>query len=137
MTPPGRRPRAVRLSELSAWASKQVAWIARRTHADRHGELFLYQQAAKLVEEVGELHAQLLGQSKAQRTDKGTAFDRSALEDEFADVLICTLILASVAKVDVAAAVRAKMDVVDRRVAGRSYADAGMTAAPAPEAAGR
>jgi NTP pyrophosphatase (non-canonical NTP hydrolase) len=121
---PGRRRREPSLAELNSWARRQVSWIVRRSHADRSSELFLYTQAAKLVEEVGELHAQLLGRSKLQRRGKAQEFNHASLEDEFADVMICTVILAQVAGVDLAKALLAKMQAVDERVIAERLTDA-------------
>jgi NTP pyrophosphatase (non-canonical NTP hydrolase) len=119
-----RRKRDVSLAEVSSWARRQVSWIARRSHADSRSELFLYTQAAKLVEEVGELHAQLLGRSKLQRHGKTKEFSQAGLEGEFADVVICAVILAQVAGVDLGKALLAKMDTVDERVAAENLTDA-------------
>jgi NTP pyrophosphatase (non-canonical NTP hydrolase) len=102
-----------------------VSWIARRSQADKSSELFLYTQAAKLVEEVGELHAQLLGRSKLQRQGKAQEFSQACLEDEFADVLICVVILAQVAGVDLGRAMLTKMDAVEARVAAERLTDTG------------
>jgi NTP pyrophosphatase (non-canonical NTP hydrolase) len=121
---PRRRRRELSLAEVNSWARRQVSWIARRAQADRSSELFLYTQAAKLVEEVGELHAQLLGRSKLQRRGKGQEFNQACLEGEFADVVICTVILAQVAGVDLGKALVAKMEAVDERVAAENLTDA-------------
>jgi len=94
----------------------KVKWLAGKSQTDRNSELFLYTQAAKLVEEVGELHAALLSRSRLQRIEKATKFDRDTLGDELADVIICTAILADVVNVDLAEALVRKMAVVDRRV---------------------
>ena len=120
------------IAEITSWCRRQLSWIARRSQADKNSELFLYTQAAKLVEEVGELHAQLLGRSKLQRLGKLHQFGHENLEGEFADVMICTLILAEVAHIDVVKALRAKMDVIDRRVAMADNQLAGAAAVPPP-----
>ncbi|GLY80081.1 hypothetical protein [Actinoallomurus iriomotensis] len=108
-------PDDLSFDDFSAWTHRQTRLIADRSTADIHSDLFIYMQAAKLVEEVGELHAQLLGRSKLQRRDKGQEFSRTALEGEVADVMICTAILAQAAGVDFRAALRAKMHTVDGR----------------------
>jgi NTP pyrophosphatase (non-canonical NTP hydrolase) len=110
-------PNDLSFDDFSAWTHRQARLIADRSNADLHSELYVYMQAAKLVEEVGELHAQLLGQSKLQRRDKSQEFSRTALEGEIADVMICTAILAQAAGVDFRAALRAKMHTVDGREA--------------------
>ena len=119
-----RRRRELTVAAVSSWANRQVSWIARRSHADRRSELFLYTQAAKLVEEVGELHAQLLGRSKLQRQGKSQEFSQANLEDEFADVVICAVILAQVAGVDLGKALLNKMEAVEKRVSAEKRTDA-------------
>ena len=55
-----RRSHVLDFRELARWAHVQVDWIAAKSRTDRRSDLFLFTQAAKLVEEVGELHAELL-----------------------------------------------------------------------------
>jgi NTP pyrophosphatase (non-canonical NTP hydrolase) len=109
------RRKDLTVREIASWARRQVTRIARTTHSDRSGELFAYRQAAKLVEEVGELHAEMLGRSKVQRSSKTQEFDQTSLENELADVLLATTLLAEILGVDVASAVRAKMEIIDAR----------------------
>jgi NTP pyrophosphatase (non-canonical NTP hydrolase) len=112
---PPVRSRPLDFVELAQWTERQVGWIAAKSRTDRRSDLFLFTQAAKLVEEVGELHAELLGLGGRQR-DKGTVFDKTSLAEELADVAICLAILAQTTGVDVGCAVRAKMQKVDDRV---------------------
>jgi NTP pyrophosphatase (non-canonical NTP hydrolase) len=72
-------------------------------------------QAVKLGEEVGELHAEVLGRLKRQRRSKGTRFDDRSLRGELADVVICVAILAHTTGVDLGAALEEKMAEIDRR----------------------
>lgn len=114
-----RRPakRALRVRDVSVWAGKQVRWIAARSQASLSSDLFIYEQAAKLVEEVGELHGQLLGRSRLQRSDKHELYDTAGLAAELADVAICVAIVSEVLDIDLASALEAKMQIVDERVA--------------------
>jgi NTP pyrophosphatase (non-canonical NTP hydrolase) len=91
-----------------------LAWIRESRDQSACDELFLYQQAAKLVEEVGELHSELLGRSRLQREEKG-AFTRESLAEECADVAITLAILAEVLELDLADAIASKMRKVDDR----------------------
>lgn len=116
VTPLPRRRRPLSVAEAAGWCARQTSWIARRSGAPRDSQLFVFMQAAKLVEEVGELHAQLLGRVRAQRPDKAAVFDDDALAGEVADVFITLLVFAESVGVDIEAAVRDKMDVVERRV---------------------
>lgn len=111
------RPKPLQVRDLITWVRQQVKWIMERSGDDTSRELFVYQQSAKLVEEVGELNAELLGRSKLQRSGKVGLWTADSLAGEVADVLICTLILADVTGVDVSEALRKKMAVVDARVA--------------------
>jgi NTP pyrophosphatase (non-canonical NTP hydrolase) len=115
----GERPlkrRDLTFREVSSWARRQVSRIARVTHVDRSGELLVYRQAAKLVEEVGELHAEILGRSKVQRASKDHEFNQANLEGELADVVLATSLLAEILGVDLDAAVQAKIHVINSRV---------------------
>ena len=116
---PAQESRPLDFRELDRWAHRQVGWIAAKSRADRRSDLFLFTQAAKLVEEMGELHAELLGIGGRQR-DKGAAFDKTSLAAELADVTICIAILAQATDVDLGNAIRAKMQKVDERVAAHS-----------------
>lgn len=113
-----RRRKDLSVRELSSWARTQLGRISRLTHTDRSGELMLYRQAAKLVEEVGELHAEILGRSRVQREGKVRVFDQESIEGEFADVILATAVLAQILNVDLEAAIARKMIVVDERLEG-------------------
>lgn len=63
----------------------------------------------KLNEEVGELCNDILAILKLQRKAKLESFDRHNIYEEFADVIITTLQLASIANVDIERAVAEKM----------------------------
>jgi NTP pyrophosphatase (non-canonical NTP hydrolase) len=116
-----RRSHVLDFRELAQWAREQVDWIAAKSRTDRRSDLFLFTQAAKLVEEVGELHAELLGIGGRQR-DKGVVFDQSSLEGELADVAICVAILAQISGADLGQAIRTKMAAVDDRLAKQAEA---------------
>jgi NTP pyrophosphatase (non-canonical NTP hydrolase) len=127
-TPRTQRRRDLTVRSLGRWCESQIGWIARKGHLDRTSDLFIYTQAAKLMEEVGELHAQLLGRSALQRKDKLAEFSQAALGAELADVVICTTILAQALGVDLAQALEDKINVVDDRLA--SAKDAKRVAPP-------
>jgi NTP pyrophosphatase (non-canonical NTP hydrolase) len=110
-----KRPAALSLRELGTWARTQATRIARATHTDRGSELMIYSQAAKLVEELGELHAELLGRSKRQRASKSQTFSDASLRGELADVILATAVLAEILHVDLADAVASKIATIDAR----------------------
>jgi NTP pyrophosphatase (non-canonical NTP hydrolase) len=115
VAPRATRRRDLRIRELAHWAEAQLGWLARKSRADKGSDLFLYIQAAKLVEEVGELHSELLSRGKRQR--QGKSVDPAGVEGELADVVICVTIIAQTLGVDLARALVDKMQVVDDRVA--------------------
>ena len=102
--------------DLTEWVGRQVRWIAERSGALPEEPLFVYEQAAKLVEEVGELHAELLGRHRLQRAGRGRQYSAESLASEVADVAICLAILARITGVDLEEALRAKMATIDSRV---------------------
>ncbi|MFC8530716.1 hypothetical protein [Nocardia sp. NPDC057227] len=112
--PRAPRRRDLRIRELAQWAEAQLGWLARKSRADKESDLFLYIQAAKLVEEVGELHAELLARGKRQR--QGKQADPGDVDGELADVMICVAIIAQTLGVDLTKALQDKMQVVDDRV---------------------
>lgn len=100
---------------LSHWARFHCHAIARRAGMRPGDDLFVFAQAAKLTEEIGELNAELLGRQRLQRADKGVRSSDKGLRDELADVVICCAILAEALQIDISGAIQAKMATVDRR----------------------
>lgn len=71
-------------------------------------------QTVKLSEETGELAEQILASQSLQR-DKGKTFDKSAVADEIADVIITTLMIARHLDVDVNEALVNKIKKIETR----------------------
>ena len=71
----------------------------------------------KLNEEVGELCNDILSVLKLQRKSKLQKFDKRNFYEEFADVLITTIQLASVAGVDIERALSDKLKKIAERYA--------------------
>lgn len=69
----------------------------------------------KLNEEVGELCNDILSVLKLQRKSKLDKFDKRNFYEEFADVIITTIQLASVAGVDIERAITDKMKKIETR----------------------
>lgn len=69
----------------------------------------------KLNEEVGELCNDILSILRLQRKSKLEKFDRRNIYQEFADVVLTTLQLASAAKVDIERAVEDKIKIIEER----------------------
>jgi NTP pyrophosphatase (non-canonical NTP hydrolase) len=112
-------PHDLTFSELARWAEGQAGHIATKfglgPDAGTERAFFALAQAVKLGEEVGELHAEVLGALRYQRPDKASDFSSGTLGGELADVLVCLAILAHTLNVDLGAAVTGKMDQLDRR----------------------
>ena len=112
-------PGDLSLRELTRWAEGQVRHIAEKFNlgpgADGDNAFFALAQAVKLGEEVGELHAEVLGALRCQRTDKPSDYNPGTLGGELADITICLAILARTLNVDLVKAVKDKIEDLDRR----------------------
>ncbi|WP_078294452.1 MazG nucleotide pyrophosphohydrolase domain-containing protein [Mycobacterium sp. D16R24] len=112
-----RQPNTLTVRQLATWASRQLANISRITGVSRHSEIFTLSQAVKLSEEVGELHAEILGHLKMQRTDKNQNFNTESLAGELADVIMSAAVLSQALGIDLTDALHTKMATVDTRMA--------------------
>lgn len=74
-------------------------------------------ETVKLNEEVGELCNDILGVLKLQRKAKQRKFDKRNIYEEFADVIITTIVLAQTAGVDLERALKEKLDKIEERIA--------------------
>lgn len=72
-------------------------------------------KTVKLNEEVGELCNDILSVLRLQRKSKLDKFDKRHIYQEFADVIITTMQLASVAGVDMERAINDKLVVIEKR----------------------
>ena len=105
------------IRQLSDWAEGQARRLAANFGLDpgRGQAYFALVQAVKLGEEVGELHAEVLGALKHHRAGKAGQYDAETLAGELADVLVCLAILAQTLDVDLAQAVTAKISHLEAR----------------------
>jgi NTP pyrophosphatase (non-canonical NTP hydrolase) len=103
--------------DAAKWANQQAKKLA--THfgldvaSDRN--MFALAQAAKLGEEVGELHSEVLGAIGYCSADKAAQFSRGSLAGELADVAVCTLLLAEIFEIDLSTAVADKIAALQER----------------------
>lgn len=72
-------------------------------------------RTVKLSEEVGELSNEVLANLTFQREQKLRNHQKEKLAEEFADVVITTLILANSMAVDIGKALERKIDKVNKR----------------------
>jgi NTP pyrophosphatase (non-canonical NTP hydrolase) len=120
MTMPGTTANPdMSLRELAQWAEGEGRRLAAHfgldPAADGDRANFVLAQAVKLGEEVGELHAEVLGALKYQRREKGGQYNSDTLRGELADVMVCVALLAEVLDVDLAWAVSSKIEHLDAR----------------------
>ena len=74
----------------------------------------LYSRTIKLTEEVGELCNEILASQKDQRKEK-LKDNTKDLEEEFADVVITTILLALTAGIDIEKSLEEKMKKIEER----------------------
>lgn len=72
-------------------------------------------RSVKLSEEVGELSSAILAHNSLQRDKKLENHSQENLEEEFADVIITTMLLAKSTKIDIRSALRSKIDKINNR----------------------
>lgn len=107
------------LRQLAEWAEGQARRLAAEfgfdSSEDGDREHFTLAQAVKLGEEVGELHAEVLGALKYQRKEKAAHYGSDTLGGEIADVMVCLALLAQILDVDLARAVSSKVEHLEAR----------------------
>jgi NTP pyrophosphatase (non-canonical NTP hydrolase) len=107
------------LRQLSTWAEGQAKRLAvnfgLNPAADTDNAYFALAQTVKLGEEVGELHAEVLGALKYHRADKVGRYGAETLGGELADVMVCLALLAQILDVDLTQAVTAKIGHLEAR----------------------
>lgn len=112
-------PDDMSLRDLSHWAQGQARRLAANfgldLSADSDNSYFALAQTVKLGEEVGELHAEVLGALKYHRADKTGQYQADTLGGELADVMVCLALLAQILDVDLAEAVSAKIEHLEAR----------------------
>ncbi|HCC59684.1 MAG: hypothetical protein A2402_02965 [Candidatus Staskawiczbacteria bacterium RIFOXYC1_FULL_37_43] len=72
-------------------------------------------RTVKLAEEFGELCDEVLAYNSMQRKDKLDNIVEGNLAEEFADVIITSLLLANAMNVDIEKALEKKMEKIDKR----------------------
>jgi NTP pyrophosphatase (non-canonical NTP hydrolase) len=107
------------LRDLARFAEGEARRIAATFGFDpttRDGRAsFALSQAVKLGEEVGELHAEVLGALEFQRADKADRYSRDTLAGELADVMVCVALLADSFGVDLTQALESKIEHLEAR----------------------
>ncbi|MFA6073594.1 MAG: MazG nucleotide pyrophosphohydrolase domain-containing protein [Candidatus Woesearchaeota archaeon] len=103
------------LEELQEFAKIELFRLKEHYSSISDNDKFALAQTVKLNEEVGELCAEVLNQCKFQRKTKLDKYSIEDLESEFADVLLCTIILAKIMNVDIEKSLKHKIDKIKTR----------------------
>lgn len=75
----------------------------------------IFARTMKVLEELGELSDEILTSMNLQRNSKIANFSRENLEDEFADVLACLILLANELDIDVEEVIKRKIAFTKKR----------------------
>lgn len=110
-------PSDMSLRDLSQWAQQQAKRLAVNFGLDAPSDsaYFALAQTVKLGEEVGELHAEVLGALQYHRPDKQGQYGTETLAGELADVMVCVALLSQILHVDLAKAVTDKVGYLEGR----------------------
>jgi NTP pyrophosphatase (non-canonical NTP hydrolase) len=107
------------LRDLAQWAEGQARRLADGfgldPAVDADNAYFALAQTVKLGEEVGELHAEVLGALKYHRKEKTCQYGSDSLGGELADVMVCLALLAQILNIDLARAVTSKIEYLEAR----------------------
>jgi NTP pyrophosphatase (non-canonical NTP hydrolase) len=105
----------MQLQDLIKFIKKEDKRLRERFGNYKDEEKRILARTVKLTEELGELCDEVLSFNAMQRQEKLDKHDSDNLPDEFADVLITTLLLAEVMKVDVEKALKGKIKKINKR----------------------
>lgn len=78
-------------------------------------EKHILARTVKLTEELGELSDEVLAHTSLQRKQKLENHDTQNLSEEFADVILTTLLLAKAMNVDIEKALAKKVEKINKR----------------------
>ena len=103
------------MKKLLKWVKKESGRLEKDhgRYPDQDKQIFA--RTIKLGEEFGELCQEVLFHSSRQRKSKMDKFKKENLPDEFADVLITTLLLAQEMNIDIEKALEDKIKKIDKR----------------------
>ncbi|MBR9683351.1 hypothetical protein GOV03_02315 [Candidatus Woesearchaeota archaeon] len=87
----------------------------RKCYSNIDNDKLILAQTVKLTEELGELCSEVLAHKSLQRKQKLENHDQENIQEEFADVLIVTLILAKAMNIDIEKALENKIDKINKR----------------------
>ena len=105
----------MQLKDLKKFITKEDHRLRESYGGYKDEEKRILARTVKLTEELGELCDEVLSYNSLQRKDKLDAHDPNNLSEEFADVVITTLLLAEVMKVDIEKALKDKIKKINKR----------------------
>jgi len=105
----------MQLKELQKFIKKENLRLKKYYGNSNDEEKRILVRTVKLTEELGELCDAVLSHNSLQRKDKMVKFDKNNLSEEFADVVITTLLLAEVMDVDIEKALKDKIKKINKR----------------------
>jgi len=102
------------LKELKKFIKKESKRLKNKFSLEDKGKRILAKMV-KLTEEVGELADEVLGCCSMQRKEKLDKHSKEELLDEFADVIVCTFLLAESMGIDIEEGLKIKMKKINNR----------------------
>jgi NTP pyrophosphatase (non-canonical NTP hydrolase) len=105
----------MQLKELKEFIQKEDQRLREYFGSYPDEEKRILARTVKLTEELGELCDEVLSYNSMQRQDKLDKHDAANLPEEFADVVITTLLLAEIMKVDIEKALEQKIEKINKR----------------------
>lgn len=104
------------LGNLLRFIETEDEKLKKRYGSHINQEEIILARTVKLGEEFGELCEEVLAYNSLQRKQKLDNHDKENLPEEFADVIITTLLVARTMNVDIEKALEEKMKKLNRRV---------------------
>lgn len=104
----------MKLEELLQFIDKEDQRL-KEYYRDFNNQKIASVRSTKLAEEVGELCGEVLAHNSLQRKEKSKRHDPEELSEEFADVIIVTLLLAKSMSVDIERSLQKKIEKVNKR----------------------
>lgn len=105
----------MQLEDLKKFIKKEDQRLRKYYGDYKDEEKRILARTVKLTEELGELCDEVLSCNSMQRKDKLAKHEENNLSEEFADVLITTLLLAEAMEVDIGKALREKIKKINKR----------------------
>ena len=105
----------MRLKDLKKFISEEDRRLRKYYGGYKDEEKRRLARTVKLAEELGELCDEVLSYNSMQRKSKLEGRDANNLSEEFADVVITTLLLAEAMKVDIEKALKGKIKKINKR----------------------